>query len=377
MTTAPPLDKAAGVASFDPDDFGRPNARQEQWRFAPLRRIRDFFTPFATVAGAAVSVVAADPTMIGFDKAQGPIEPGQWLMPVDLPSALAWRFAPTTTGVTIPPRTDVIEPITISVAGHSSSYQKIRITVEHDSSATVVIDHRGGGSHSENVEIEVGQRARLILVSIQDWDNDAAHLGRFHTHVGADASVTQVMATFGGEVVRLVSTVDFDGPGGCVDLLGVFFADAGQHLEHRLFVDHGVPHCRSNALYKGALQGEHAHTVWIGDVLIRANAVGTNTYEINRNLLLSAGARADSVPNLEIETGEISRAGHASATGRFDDEQLFYLQARGIPADVARRLVVRGFFADVLDAVPEDEVRARLWSIVDDEIGANDAGEYR
>ena len=111
-----------------------------------------------------------------------------------------------------------------------------------------------------------------------------------------------------------------------------------------------MPHCRSRVTYKGALQGEGAHTVWVGDVLIRAAAEGTDTYELNRNLVLTDGARADSVPNLEIETGEIVGAGHASATGRFDDEQLFYLQARGIPDDEARRLVVRGFFAEVIAA---------------------------
>ena len=155
------------------------------------------------------------------------------------------------------------------------------------------------------------------------------------------------MVTLGGDLVRLVSNVEYAGPGGAAELLGVYFADAGQHQEHRLFVDHAVPNCRSNVTYKGALQGEGAHTVWIGDVLIRPAAEGTDTYELNRNLVLTDGARADSVPNLEIETGEIVGAGHASATGRFDDEQLFYL-CRAASRPSARRLVVRGFFAEVV-----------------------------
>ena len=134
-------------------------------------------------------------------------------------------------------------------------------------------------------------------------------------------------------------------------MLGLYFADAGQHQEQRLFVDHAVPNCISRVTYKGALQGEGAHTVWVGDVLIRAAAEGTDTYELNRNLVLSDGARADSVPNLEIETGLIEGAGHASATGRFDDEQLFYLRARGIPESDARRLVVRGFFAELIHEI--------------------------
>jgi Fe-S cluster assembly protein SufD len=113
--------------------------------------------------------------------------------------------------------------------------------------------------------------------------------------------------------------VHYDGPGGQAELLGLYFADAGQHLEHRLFVDHNEPKTISNVDYKGALQGEGAHSVWVGDVLIRKAAEGIETYESNRNLVLTDGCRADSVPNLEIETGEIEGAGHASTTGRFDD----------------------------------------------------------
>ena len=161
----------------------------------------------------------------------------------------------------------------------------------------------------------------------------------------------------------------YAGPGGDAELYGLYFADADQHLEHRLFVDHAVPHCRSRVTYKGALQGEQAHTVWIGDVLIRAKADGTDTYELNRNLLLSDGARADSVPNLEIETGEVAGAGHASATGRFDDEQLFYLQSRGIAPDEARRLVVRGFFAEIIARIGVPAFRERLDAAVEDELG--------
>ena len=159
------------------------------------------------------------------------------------------------------------------------------------------------------------------------------------------------MVNLGGKLVRLNPTVRFAGPGGTAKLYGVSFCGDGQHQESRLYVDHGQPHCTSDVVYKSVLDGDTARTVWIGDVRIRPAAIGTSTYELNRNLLLSDGARADSVPNLEIETGEIIGAGHASATGRFDDLQLFYLQSRGIPAEEARRLVVRGFLADVIGRV--------------------------
>ena len=161
----------------------------------------------------------------------------------------------------------------------------------------------------------------------------------------------RVVVTLGGDLVRLTPTVRYAGPGGDAELLGLYFADAGQHLEHRLFVDHDAPQLpQPGRPTRARCRASDAHAVWIGDVLIRAAAEGTDTYELNRNLVLTDGARADSVPNLEIETGEIVGAGHASATGRFDDEQLFYLMARGIPDDEARRLVVRGFFAEMVAA---------------------------
>src|SRR5262249_12987056 len=207
--------------------------------------------------------------------------------------------------------------------------------------------------------------AKLTVVSVQDWADEAVHAGQHTALVGRDASFKSVIITFGGDLVRLHPRVVYGAPGGEAELYGLFFTDTGQHQEHRLFVDHDVPHCRSNVAYKGALQGDGAHAVWIGDVLIRAEAEGTDTYELNRNLVLTDGARVDSVPNLEIETGEIVGAGHASATGRFDDLQLFYLRSRGIPEDEARRLVVRGFFADVVGRIGIPDLEQRLTAAID------------
>lgn len=365
IAVSPARDKAQVTASFDPDAFAAASGREEQWRYTPLRRIAALFEPLDDVAGADVVVAAPDPALAGFDLAQGSIELGEWLLPVDRPSALAWSLAPAVTAVTVPPDTAVAEPIVVSIAGRTSSYQKLRITVESDAAATVIIDCRGGGTHAVNIEIETGPRARLEFAVIQGWDSGAVALSRIHTHVGRDASVKQIVATFGGDVVRVVSTVDYDGPGGSAQLLGVTLTGATEHHEHRLFVDHGPPNCSSSVLYKGALAGSGAHSVWVGDVLIRDSAVGTNTYEINRNLLLTGGTRADSIPNLEIETGDVARAGHASATGRFDEEQLFYLRSRGIPETVARELVVRGFLGEVLTQIPDAAMLSRLWEQIE------------
>ncbi|HEY3611154.1 MAG TPA: Fe-S cluster assembly protein SufD, partial [Pseudonocardiaceae bacterium] len=263
------------------------------------------------------------------------------------------------------------EPISVSIEGAGTgqvSYGHIQILVEQFAEAVVVLDYTGSGTHADNVEFVVADGARLTVVAVYDWADDAVHLTSHHTRLGRDATFRHTVVALGGNLVRVAPTVTFADRGGDAELTGLYFADAGQHLEHRLFVDHAVPHCRSRVAYKGALQGAGAHTVWIGDVLIRAAAEGTDTYELNRNLVLTDGARADSVPNLEIETGEIVGAGHASATGRFDDEQLFYLQARGIPEDQARRLVVRGFFHEVLAKIAVPALRERLEAAIEAEL---------
>jgi Fe-S cluster assembly protein SufD len=239
--------------------------------------------------------------------------------------------------------------------------------------ATLVLEQTGSTTLADNVEVSVGDGARLTFVTIADWARDAVQAQHVRFRLGRDAKVTHVQVTIGGDLVRQFTSVEYTGRGGDCEAYGLYFADAGQHLEHRLLVDHGVPDCRSYVGYRGALQGQDAHTVWVGDVLIQTAATGTDTYEINRNLVLTDGARADSVPNLEIETGEVAGAGHASATGRFDDEQLFYLMARGIPAEEARKLVVRGFFNELLGKIPVESLREHLADTIEarlDEVGS-------
>jgi len=255
------------------------------------------------------------------------------------------------------------------VPGHDTpSAAHLLVHAQPLSEAVVVLDHVGPAVLSETVEVVVEDGAHLTLVSIQDWDAGAVHASSHRLRLGRDAVVKHVVVTLGGDVVRVTPDVEFTGEGAEFTGVGLYFADAGQHQEHRLFVDHAVPSCRSRVAYKGALQGDGAHSVWVGDVLIRAVAEGTDTYELNRNLVLTDGARADSVPNLEIETGVIEGAGHASATGRFDDEQLFYLRARGIPEEDARRLVVRGFFAELIQEIGVPEVEERLLAAIEGEL---------
>jgi Fe-S cluster assembly protein SufD len=348
--------------STDPSAFPTPTGREEEWRFTPVRRVRDLFAPLEPTTRITGNVQAPD----GVAWAIEARTPAGVLAPVDRVSALALQGAPQSFVLRVPPRAQLDEPVRITgTATPGTAYEHMVIEVGEAATATVVVDYSGAATIAENVEIVVGDGASLELVSIQGWDAEAIHLSAHATRLGRDARLKHVVVNLGGGIVRLSPTVRFTGPGARADLLGVSFAGSGQHLETRLYIDHDYPDCTSDVLYKNALQGEGARTVWIGDVRIRPTATGTRTFELNRNLVLTDGARADSVPNLEIETGEIVGAGHASATGRFDDLQLFYLRSRGIPEDEARRLVVRGFFADVVKRIGVPDLEQRLMAAIE------------
>jgi Fe-S cluster assembly protein SufD len=352
-------------------DFPVPTGREEAWRFTPTRRLRGLFEPLADGGDGKLLIEADLPGGVTLDHVdpRADARVGAVFAPTERVAALAFEGVKQAAVVSVPADARPDKPVSLVMRGDGgSSYAHLTLDIGNFAEVTIVVDHLGTTTLASNVEIRLGDGAKLTFVSLQDWDDDAVHLEHQVVCVGRDATFRSVVVTLGGDVVRINPIVRFAGPGGDAELLGLFFADDGQHLEHRLFVDHDQPRCKSRVTYKGALQGEHAHTVWIGDVIIRANAQGTDTYELNRNLLLTDGARADSVPNLEIETGEVAGAGHASATGRFDDEQLFYLMARGIDEGTARRLVVRGFFADLVARIGLPEVEQRLMAAVDDEL---------
>ena len=358
--------------SFTIEAHPVPTGREEIWRFTPLKRLRGLHQD-APLSGRGIEVDADVPEGVVVERlgADSPLLGSSGFVPSDRISARAWQAAATRYSVTVPGDTVVGEPVRLTVTGTSAdpaSAAHLVVVAEPHSRSTVVVRYTGSATLAENVEIVLGDGAQLTLVSVADWDDEAVHHTHHHAKVGRDGALRHVAVSFGGDLVRMTASVAYDGPGGEAELLGLYFADAGQHLEHRLFVDHNAPHTRSNVDYKGALQGEGAHAVWVGDVLIRKVAEGIETYESNRNLVLTDGCRTDSVPNLEIETGEIAGAGHASTTGRFDDQQLFYLQSRGIPEDDARRLVVRGFFADIIHKIAVPAIEQRLLETVEAEL---------
>ncbi|ASW90991.1 MULTISPECIES: Fe-S cluster assembly protein SufD [Mycobacterium] len=371
------LNKGELFSSFDVDAFEVPHGRDEIWRFTPLRRLRGLHDGSAHATGKAQITVTDQPGVRTETVRRGDERLGQGGVPTDRVAAQAFSSFNSATVVTVERDTEIAKPIEIVVDGPGEgavAYGHLQIRVEELARAIVVVDLRGSGTYADNVEIIVADSAALGVIWIADWADDMVNVSAHHARLGKDSVLGHVNVTLGGDLVRTSTTVRFTAAGGDAQLLGTYFADDGQHIESRLLVDHAHPNCRSDVLYKGALQADpesdrpDAHAVWVGDVLIRAEATGTDTFETNRNLLLTDGARADSVPNLEIETGEIVGAGHASATGRFDDEQVFYLRARGIPEDQARRLIVRGFFAEIIQKIAVPAVRERLTEAIEHEL---------
>lgn len=359
ITETPPKTKSQALRSFHVADFPALNGREEEWRFTPLKRLRGLATT-TDGASAKLSYAAEGNVKLSTVDSVEPI-----LVPFDRISALAFEKAD---GVTLIELDGVMEQpavVTVTGGGEGLAFARTAVKVGLFAEAVLVLDQRGTATLADNVEVDVADGAKLTLITVADWASDAVQAQHIRFRVGKDARVIHVQVSLGGDLVRQYTSVEYTGRGGDVEAWGLYFADQGQHLEHRLLVDHSVPDCRSYVGYRGALQGTGSHTVWVGDVLIRTEATGTDTYEINRNLLLTDGARADSIPNLEIETGEVVGAGHASTTGRFDDEHLFYLMSRGIREEEARKLVVRGFFAELLDKIPVEDLRERLGAAIE------------
>lgn len=363
--------RADRPTSFDIADIATPTGGEEDWRFTPLDRIDVLFDPAnyapddAPIEIDAPAEVLVETAERGEDiDANDPV-----LAPGDRTSVVAWdRFATTTT-ITIPKGFHVVQPVLLNVRDvEGVRAQRIKVVAEEQSHAIVVLDHKGSGKLNQTIEIDAHDAADLTFASLQEWDDTATHASNHRVRLGKDSVVRHIVVTLGGNLVRITADTEFAGTGGQLTMLGLYFVDAGQHLEHRPFVDHSAPNCYSRVTYKGALQGEGAHSVWIGDCLIRETADETDTYELNRNLVLTEGAKADSVPNLEIENGEIKGAGHASATGRFDDEQLFYLMSRGVSAEDARRLVVRGFFAELIQQIGVPAIQDHLMTAIEAEL---------
>ncbi|MFC5930253.1 Fe-S cluster assembly protein SufD [Cryobacterium melibiosiphilum] len=354
--------KSVNVADFD-----AVTGREAVWKLSPVAKFTDLT---AGELDGSVYPISSDPvdgvTVDWVDRSDARI--GTAGTPEERAAANAWSTFEKALAITV--SGEEAKEITVTRADLGASPRAAHVIIEAKpfSQATVILQNTGDARLSENVEIILGESSNLTVVSVQEWNTGAVHLTNHFASVGKDARLKHVVVSLGGSIVRVNPSVRLAGSGSDTLLLGLYFADAGQHLEQQVYVFHDAPHSRSRVTYKGALQGQDARTVWIGDVLIGNKAAGTDSYEQNRNLVLSEGTRADSIPNLEIETGDIVGAGHASATGRFDDEQLFYLQSRGITEEEARRLVVRGFLTEVIQQIGSPTLEARLQETIEAEL---------
>ena len=351
-------------------DFPEVSKLQEIWRYIPQDKLRGLdHDVMGEVEASAIDLrLAQGVTSRWVDSTDALI--GSAGLPEDRVSAAAWTNASKTLVIEIPKDTEIEGPsfIAINPKSHEAKALHVVLTIGANSAATVVLDHVGDGVLGENVELVLGDGARLDFISIAQWNKGSSHVSAQFAKIGKDAALKHVVVSLGGDLVRTTPVSYLSAPGGQTNMFGVCLADSGNYFEHRPFVDHIAPNCVSDVAYKGALQGVGAHTVWVGDVLIRESATGTKSYELNRNLLLTDGARADSVPNLEIETGKIEGAGHASASGRMDDEQLFYLMARGVSESDAKKLVVRGFLHELIQKIGVREIEDRLIKTIELEL---------
>ncbi|UOQ89069.1 Fe-S cluster assembly protein SufD [Agromyces endophyticus] len=356
--------------SVNVEDFEPVNGREHEWKLSPVAAFADLTSgeldgsrpeiEADEVDGVAVSWVGRDDARIGTTGT-----------PEERASANAWSSFSEALLISVTGEGEKVATVTRSGLGNAPRAAHTIIEIAPNSRGLVVLRGTGDARLTENLEILVGDGAQLTVVSLQEWSDDSVHLASQFAKVGRDAFLKHIVVSLGGKVVRVNPQTHLAEQGADVEALGLYFADAGQHLEQQVYVHHDAPHTKSRVTYKGALQGEGARTVWIGDVLIGQKATGTDSYEQNRNLVLTDGTRADSVPNLEIETGDIEGAGHASATGRFDDEQLFYLMARGIREDEARRLVVRGFLTEIVQKIGSPELEERLTAALEAELQGN------
>ncbi|OZG69284.1 Fe-S cluster assembly protein SufD [Bifidobacterium eulemuris] len=367
--------------SFDVADFAEPSRDQEDWRYTPIERIEEFFDVFEPSGETAVQIGMVDGSPVPSNQVTiaqrklGEAPSGSVSKPSDRVAAVEWNSGDTATVIELNGELD--QPVLVRVHGAGQALDALHLVIAAapNTHADVVVEHDGETRLAEGVEIVTGQDSHISATFIQEWAHGSKHVGNHRLHVGKGASLRHSVVTLGGDVVRIRMDQDFGGEQGELNMLGIYFVDPGEHIEHRTMVVHNHPECKSRVVYKGALDGKDAHSTWVGNALIEPTAPGTDSYELNRNLVLTPGAIADSEPNLEIENGNIVGAGHASSVGRFDDEELFYLQSRGIPEVEARKLVVRGFFGELVDEIGVPAISEHLMTVIDRRLSRGENAE--
>lgn len=288
-------------------------------------------------------------------------------------TALQAAFRTGGTYVLVPRGVEVempLQSLTYLDAAGTAVFPHTLLVVEESASVTFIDRYVSPDLESAlsvaGVEIFAGPNSQVRYVSLQDWGRGVTHLSVQRAQVDRDAQLRSLAVAFGADLSRTEIESVLAGPGGHSEMLGVYFTDGSQHFDHRSLQDHLAPNCTSDLLYKGALR-DASRVVYSGLIHIAPGAVRSDAFQTNRNVVLSTTAKADSIPNLEIENNDV-RCSHAASVGPVDEDEVFYLQTRGIARDEAERLIVRGFFQEVLDRVPLEEVRSGLAAAIEDEL---------
>ena len=266
--------------------------------------------------------------------------------------------------VHVPKGVELTKPLYVQVTSSGGSlYWRMVVKADEGARFTLIEDLSSAADDvvaytNAVVELFVDPQAKIEYVSLQNLSKETWHFGRHKALLQRDSELDWVLGGFGSKRGKVWIENDLVGAGATSRVTGAYFADGEQHLDYDTFQEHAAPNTESDFAFKGALR-ERATAVWRGMIRVEENAQKTNAYQENRNLLLSDQAHADSIPGLEIMANDV-RCTHGATLGKVDREQLFYLMARGLTRPEAERLIVRGFFQDVLDRIELEPVREAL-----------------
>src|SRR4051812_25404672 len=351
------------LAGFDPDSFGRNGHNRGQ---APDKSMLDIdLAGVAVVSEDGIEVEHA-PDGITFEPLGEHDRLGTLVGADDkftAHNAAAWKHGLL---VRVPKGVELEQPLYVRIANADEDgavFWRLLVIAEEGARFSLIEEYASGapqvrGYSNAVVELFVEQGAKLEYVSLQNLSRETWHFATHHARVDRDAELDWVAGGFGSKKGKIRIQNDLAGPGATSRVTGAYFADGEQHLDYDTFQEHIAPNTTSDFAFKGALR-DTASTVWRGMIRVEPDAQRTNAYQENRNLLLSDKAHADAIPGLEILANDV-RCTHAATLGRVDREQLFYLMARGLPRADAERLIVRGFFQDILDRIDLEPVRETL-----------------
>ena len=273
------------VRSFNAGDYPEPSRKQDEWRYTPIERINEFFTVFKPSGETQIEVSMIDGSPLAEGVKLSQIKLGEGLSgtvskPNDRVSAVEWESGRTATILEL--SGEIAQPVLVKVHGAGEDLDAFHLVIAaaDKAHADVVVEHDGDARLAEGVEITTGKDSHVSTTFVQEWAKTAKHVANHRIHVGEGASLRHSVVTLGGDIVRIRMDQDFDGEQADLNMLGIYFVDPGEHIEHRTMVVHNHPECKSRVVYKGALDGKGAHSTWVGNALIEPTAIPTNSTAI-------------------------------------------------------------------------------------------------